>query len=90
MHACMHTQVLREPFSFMARWPDAGFLTTSDQLGNTTHDDGLETHRGIHSAFNIGYMVCIHAYMHTCIHAHIQSVHTGIHSAFNIGYMVCM
>jgi len=49
--------VLREPFSFMARWPDAGFLTTSDQLGNTTHDDGLETHRGIHSAFNIGYML---------------------------------
>ena len=41
----------------MARWPDAGFLTTSDQLGNTTHDDGLETHRGIHSAFNIGYML---------------------------------
>ena len=49
--------VLREPFAFMARWPDAGFLTTSDQLGNTTHDDGLETHRGIHSAFNIGYML---------------------------------
>ena len=49
--------VLREPFAYMARWPDAAFLTTSDHLGNTTDDDGLETHRGIHSAFNIGYML---------------------------------
>eukprot|EP00966_Prymnesium_polylepis_P334564 7389933-Prymnesium_polylepis.2 len=48
--------VLREPFAFMARWPDAGFLTTSDHLGNTTIDGGLEDHRGIHTAFNIGYM----------------------------------
>ena len=48
--------VLREPFAFMARWPDAGFLTTTDHLSNTTNDGGLENHRGIHSAFNIGYM----------------------------------
>ncbi len=48
--------VLREPFAYMARYPDAGFLTTSDHLGNTTRDDGLETHGGIHTAFNIGYM----------------------------------
>lgn len=48
--------VLRDPFPYMARWPDAAFLTTSDHLGNTTNDDGLETHNGIHSAFNIGYM----------------------------------
>lgn len=48
--------VLREPFHFMGRWPDAAFLTTSDHLGNTTADDGLETHNGIHTAFNIGYM----------------------------------
>jgi hypothetical protein len=46
--------VLREPFGFMARWPDAGFLTTSDHLSNTTNDDGLENHNGIHTAFNIG------------------------------------
>ena len=46
--------VLREPFAYMARWPDAGFLTTTDHLGNTTADEGLEDHRGIHSAFNIG------------------------------------
>eukprot|EP00965_Chrysotila_dentata_P071604 2365535-Pleurochrysis_carterae.AAC.1 len=26
----------------MSRWPDAAFLTTSDHLGNTTADDGLE------------------------------------------------
>ena len=48
--------VLREPFAHMARWPDAGFLTTSDHLSNTTNDGGLEDHRGIHTAFNIGYM----------------------------------
>jgi hypothetical protein len=47
--------VLREPFAYVARWPDAGFLTTSDHLGNTTYDGGLEDHRGIHTAFNIGY-----------------------------------
>jgi len=28
-----------------ARWPDAGFLTTSDHLSNTTVDGGLETHQ---------------------------------------------
>ena len=48
--------VLKEPFAFMAPWKDAGFLTTSDHLGNTTNDRGLEDHRGIHTAFNIGYM----------------------------------
>ena len=48
--------ILRDPFPFMARWPDAGFLTTSDHLGNTTGGQGLENHNGIHTAFNIGYM----------------------------------
>ena len=38
------------------RRPDAGFLTTSDHLGNTTNGQGLESHNGIHTAFNIGYM----------------------------------
>ena len=48
--------VLREPFAFVARWPDASFLTTSDHLANTTNeDDGLETNRA-GSAYNIGYM----------------------------------
>ena len=28
--------MLRDPFPYMARYPDAGFLTTSDHLGNTT------------------------------------------------------
>ena len=28
----------------------------ADHLSNTTNDGGLENHRGIHSAFNIGYM----------------------------------
>ena len=49
--------VLREPFAFFKPWPDAGFLTTSDHLGNTTSDGKLEDHRGIHTAFNIG---CAH------------------------------
>ena len=48
--------VLKDPFPYMGRWPDAGFLTTSDHLGNTTAADGLEMHAAIHSAFNIGYM----------------------------------
>uniref|UniRef100_A0A7S0LS50 Nucleotide-diphospho-sugar transferase domain-containing protein n=1 Tax=Coccolithus braarudii TaxID=221442 RepID=A0A7S0LS50_9EUKA len=48
--------VLQEPFAYMARWPDASFLTTSDHLGNTTTGDGLESHNAIHTAFNIGYM----------------------------------
>lgn len=48
--------VLREPFAYMSRWPDAAFLTSSDHLANTTIDGGLEDHRGIHTAFNIGYM----------------------------------
>uniref|UniRef100_A0A7S0IPU1 Nucleotide-diphospho-sugar transferase domain-containing protein n=1 Tax=Calcidiscus leptoporus TaxID=127549 RepID=A0A7S0IPU1_9EUKA len=48
--------VLREPFAYMSRWPDASFLTTSDHLGNTTRDGGLESHNAIHTAFNIGYM----------------------------------
>ena len=50
--------VLREPFAYMARWPDASFLTTSDHLGNTSgsRDGGLEDHGATSSAFNIGYM----------------------------------
>ena len=48
--------MLRDPFPFVARWPDAGSLPTTDHLANTTNDQGLENHRGIHSAFNIGYM----------------------------------
>ena len=39
--------VLREPFAYMNRWPDAGFLTTSDHLGNTTGDGLLEDHREV-------------------------------------------
>jgi hypothetical protein len=48
--------VLRDPFPYMARYPTAGFLTTSDHLGNTTDDEGLESHGAIHTAFNVGYM----------------------------------
>eukprot|EP00325_Prymnesiales_sp_UTEX-LB-985_P028516 CAMPEP_0174716556 /NCGR_PEP_ID=MMETSP1094-20130205/24314_1 /TAXON_ID=156173 /ORGANISM="Chrysochromulina brevifilum, Strain UTEX LB 985" /LENGTH=457 /DNA_ID=CAMNT_0015916325 /DNA_START=83 /DNA_END=1452 /DNA_ORIENTATION=- len=50
--------VLRDPFPFMARFPDAGFLTTSDHLSNTTTatNGELETHAAAYSAYNIGYM----------------------------------
>ena len=61
--------VLREPFAYTNRWRDAGFLTTSDHLGNTTNDDGLEDHRGIHTAFNIGYSACAAAWQRLSRHA---------------------
>ena len=50
--------VLREPFAYMGRWAGAGFLTTSDHLGNSSGSDdgGLEDHSALGSAFNIGYM----------------------------------
>tara|TARA_B100000513_G_scaffold17269_2_gene6839 strand:+ start:789 stop:1511 length:723 start_codon:yes stop_codon:yes gene_type:complete len=50
--------VLRNPFPYVDRWPDAGFLTTTDHLHNSTTatDDGLELHNSIHTAFNIGYI----------------------------------
>ena len=57
--------VLREPFAYMSRWPDAGFLTTSDHLGNSSGSDdgGLEDHSAVGSAFNIGYMYFNHSAM---------------------------
>ena len=51
--------VLREPFSFMTKFPEASFLTTSDCLGNTSGSadgHGLEDHGCLGQAFNIGYM----------------------------------
>jgi len=50
--------VLRDPFPYMARWPDAGFLTTSDHLGNTTADGGLEDHRVSSSIYR-----CLNVYV---------------------------
>ena len=48
--------VLRDPFAYVARWPDAGFLSTSDHLANTTSDGGLESAAATGAAINIGYM----------------------------------
>ena len=50
--------VLREPFAYMDRWPEAAFLTTTDHLGNSSGSDdgGLEDHSALRSQFNIGYM----------------------------------
>jgi arabinosyltransferase len=50
--------VLREPFAYMRRYPDAGFLTTTDYLANTSSSDsgGLEGREAASGAFNIGYM----------------------------------
>jgi hypothetical protein len=49
----------------MSRWPEAGFLTTSDHLGNSSGSDdgGLEDHSAVGSAFNIGYMYFNHSAM---------------------------
>lgn len=50
--------VLRDPFPFVSRWPDAGFLTTTDHLSNATSSaGGLEAHGAAGAAFNIGYML---------------------------------
>jgi hypothetical protein len=50
--------VLRDPFPFVSRWPDAGFLTTTDFLSNSTSTTGgLEAHAAASAAFNIGYML---------------------------------
>lgn len=48
--------VLRDPFPFVSKWPDAGFLTTTDYLTNST-ETGLESSAAFSSAFNIGYML---------------------------------
>ena len=57
--------VLRPPFAYMARWPDAGFLTTSDHLRNTTSDDGLESHAA-QSAYNIVSARAAHEHSPCC------------------------
>ncbi|EIE21596.1 hypothetical protein COCSUDRAFT_17381, partial [Coccomyxa subellipsoidea C-169] len=45
------------PFPYMARYPDADILTSSDHLRNSTADDGLERFPDAGSAANIGIML---------------------------------
>ena len=48
--------VLREPFAFMRRWPNVGFLTTTDHLSNSSGSDdgGLEDHSSLNSVTRPG------------------------------------
>eukprot|EP00966_Prymnesium_polylepis_P154632 3570813-Prymnesium_polylepis.1 len=50
--------ILRDPFPYIRRLPDAEVLTSSDHLVATNgyKNDGLEGQSGFYSAFNIGYI----------------------------------
>jgi len=45
---------LKDPFPYIARYPDADILTSSDHLSNTSNSDGLEVYPDAGSSFNIG------------------------------------
>lgn len=50
--------ILRDPFPYFRKYPDAGVLMSSDHLVATNgyDDEGLESSSGFFSAFNIGYI----------------------------------
>lgn len=48
---------MRDPLPYMARFPNADVLTSSDHLATTVRDDGLEKWPGASSAANIGIML---------------------------------
>ena len=50
--------ILRDPFPYIRRYPNAEVLMSSDHLVATNGyaDDGLENQGGFYSAFNIGYI----------------------------------
>ncbi|CAK0784493.1 hypothetical protein CVIRNUC_007697 [Coccomyxa viridis] len=48
---------LKDPLPYMAKYPEADILTSSDHLRNTTGDDGLEIWPDSASAANIGIML---------------------------------
>ena len=50
--------ILRDPFPYFRKLPEAEVLTSSDHLVATNGytDDGLESSSGFSSAFNIGYI----------------------------------
>lgn len=51
---------LRNPLPYMAKYPHADVLTSSDHLANTAEGEGLEDPRKAHSAANIGIMLLRH------------------------------
>ncbi|CAL8469429.1 g8970 [Coccomyxa elongata] len=55
--ADVDTVWLKNPLPYLARYPDADILTSSDHLMNTTADDGLEKFPEAGSAANIGIML---------------------------------
>ena len=54
------TAWLRNPMPYVARFPQADVLTSSDHLSNTAVGDGLEDPRKARSAANIGIMLLRH------------------------------
>ena len=55
------TAWLRNPMPYMARFPQADVLTSSDHLSSTAVGDGLEDPSRAHSAANIGIMLLRHS-----------------------------
>ena len=51
---------LRNPLPYMAKYPNADVLTSSDHLSNTAEGEGLENPNKAHSAANIGIMLLRH------------------------------
>ena len=57
----VNTAWLRNPMPYMARFPQADVLTSSDHLSSTAVGDGLEDPSRAHSAANIGIMLLRHS-----------------------------
>lgn len=57
LHICDTDVIwLRNPLPYMARYPEADVLTSSDNLVRTVDDDSLEHWEGAQAAFNIGIL----------------------------------
>jgi len=52
--------VLRDPFPYFAQWPDAGFLTTTDFLSNTTRS-GIDRYLNIYISIAHSLSLCCSA-----------------------------
>jgi hypothetical protein len=51
---------MRDPMPYLAKYPDADVLTSSDHLAPTATDGGLEHHQRAASPANIGIMLIRH------------------------------
>ncbi len=57
MMADIDTAWLQNPIPYMQRYPEAHILTSTDELGGTVKDDGLELWPQSGASFNIGIMM---------------------------------